>query len=538
MKRHKDPAKLRNELEKAIEISNEDPEKLFELHERLGRGSYGMVYRGRAYKTGETVAIKIIALDDEAALDDVRKEISILSTCNHENIVSYYGSYFEEDNLWIVMEYCGGGSVSDICQNLESGLSNDQIALICREALKGLDYLHKLHKIHRDIKGGNILLTDSGDVKLADFGVSATLFNTFSKRNTFVGTPYWMAPEVIREDKYDGKADCWSLGITAIEMAEILPPYHNIHPMRVLFNIPRNDPPTLQDKEKWSPEFHSFLAACLQRDPAKRPDAAGLLEHPFVKNCKPKSILAELVQMCRDTVERRGYTVTETHEEEAAYDDNNTGTVVTRDADTWINNTDDTGTMVLKGDDVFDAGTTVYKGDTTTATDFDSGTTVFRGGDEDDDHSAFSTFIQVPEPESRDATLYKKPSITRPTHHPRKKVTDDPKRNFGLKDELQKIWRKDCTIQIPFISLNYISPESLLSNKDANDIKTTLDELALGSSSSLNSAALSPTINNLLKTLTYHKTRERLTPMTPKEMEQNTCIVADLTSTLKTILRL
>eukprot|EP01087_Luapelamoeba_hula_P019366 TRINITY_DN6403_c0_g1_i2.p2 TRINITY_DN6403_c0_g1~~TRINITY_DN6403_c0_g1_i2.p2 ORF type:complete len:154 (-),score=29.53 TRINITY_DN6403_c0_g1_i2:730-1191(-) len=143
------------------------------------------------------------------------------------------------------MEYCGGGSAIDICNILGTGINEDQIALICREALRGLEYLHRIKKLHRDIKGGNILLTDQGDVKLADFGVSATLASTFSKRNTFVGTSYWMAPEVIRENKYDGRADVWSLGITAIELAETLPPYSQIHPMRVLFMISKAQPPTL-----------------------------------------------------------------------------------------------------------------------------------------------------------------------------------------------------------------------------------------------------------------------------------------------------
>ncbi|EFA77693.1 putative protein serine/threonine kinase [Heterostelium album PN500] len=318
-----------------VTISPEDPGTIFQRQERLGRGSFGQVFKAININDGTVVAIKIISLDDQEAIKDVRKEISILSECNDTNIVQYYGSYFKDHQLWIVMEYCGGGSVADLVQVVEV-LSEDEISLICREALKGLQYLHNCKKIHRDIKGGNILLNDKGEVKLADFGVSAQLFSTFSKRNTFVGTPYWMAPEVIQENKYDGKADVWSLGITALEMAETIPPNANVHPMRVIFMIPREDPPTLQNREKWSPKFHDFLSKCLTKDPMQRPTSEELLKHEFVQTNKSISILGDLIEKRRHILNSAEFYDDE-EEEDAGYveknsdDEENYSTVVTKE---------------------------------------------------------------------------------------------------------------------------------------------------------------------------------------------------------------
>ncbi|XP_031267176.1 serine/threonine-protein kinase dst1 isoform X3 [Pistacia vera] len=184
------------------------------------------------------------------------------------------------------MEYCGGGSVADLMNVAEEPLEEYQIAYICREALKGLAYLHSIFKVHRDIKGGNILLTEQGEVKLGDFGVAAQLTRTMSKRNTFIGTPHWMAPEVIQESRYDGKVDVWALGVSAIEMAEGLPPRSTVHPMRVLFMISIEPAPMLEDKEKWSLVFHDFVAKCLTKEPRLRPTAAEMLKHKFVERCK------------------------------------------------------------------------------------------------------------------------------------------------------------------------------------------------------------------------------------------------------------
>jgi serine/threonine protein kinase len=195
------------------------------------------------------------------------------------------------------------GSVADLCHYLNEGLSEPEIAFVCGETLKALDYLHfSIHKIHRDIKGGNILLLKNGAVKLADFGVSAQLFNTFAQRNSFTGTPNWMAPEVIHEAAYDSKADIWSLGITAIEMAETRPPYADIHPMRVLFRISRDPPPLLQEPARWSAAFVAFLARCLTKEPNDRPNASVLRNDPFVRQAPQRSVL--LPRLARVAVSR------------------------------------------------------------------------------------------------------------------------------------------------------------------------------------------------------------------------------------------
>ncbi|KAG4158621.1 hypothetical protein ERO13_D02G130100v2 [Gossypium hirsutum] len=233
-------------------VIREDPSTKYELLNELGKGSYGAVYKARNIRTSELVAVKVISLSEgEEEYEEIRGEIEMLQQCSHSNVVRYFGSYPGEEYLWIVMEYCGGGSVADLMNDTEEPLEENQIAYICREALKGLDYLHSIFKVHRDIKGGNILLTEQGEVKLGDFGVAAQLTRTMSKRNTFIGTPHWMAPEVIQESRYDGKVDVWALGISAIEMAEGVPPRSAVHPMRVLFMISIEPAPMLEDKEKW-----------------------------------------------------------------------------------------------------------------------------------------------------------------------------------------------------------------------------------------------------------------------------------------------
>ncbi|GLU16912.1 hypothetical protein SLE2022_333170 [Rubroshorea leprosula] len=268
-------------------VTREDPSTKYELLHELGKGSYGAVYKARDVKTSELVAIKVISLcEGEEGYEEIHGEIEMLQQCSHPNVVRYLGSYQGEEYLWIVMEYCGGGSVADLMNVTEEPLEEYQIAYICREALKGLDYLHSIFKVHRDIKGGNILLTEQGEVKLGDFGVAAQLTRTMSKRNTFIGTPHWMAPEVIQESRYDGKVDVWALGVSAIEMAEGLPPRSAVHPMRVLFMISIEPAPMLEDKEKWSLVFHDFVAKCLTKDPRLRPTASDMLKHKFIEKCK------------------------------------------------------------------------------------------------------------------------------------------------------------------------------------------------------------------------------------------------------------
>ncbi|OTF72095.1 hypothetical protein BLA29_006961, partial [Euroglyphus maynei] len=210
----------------------------------------------------------------------------MMKDCRHPNIVAFFGSYLRRDKLWICMEYCGGGSLQDI-YHCTGPLSEDQIAYVIRETLKGLHYLHSVGKIHRDVKGANILLTEGGDVKLADFGVSAQITATISKRKSFIGTPYWMAPEVAaveRKGGYNHQCDIWAIGITAIELAELQPPMFDLHPMRALFLMSKSNfkPPTLKDKARWSPEFHQFVKMALTKNPKKRPSAEQLILHRFL----------------------------------------------------------------------------------------------------------------------------------------------------------------------------------------------------------------------------------------------------------------
>uniref|UniRef100_A0A673KR43 non-specific serine/threonine protein kinase n=1 Tax=Sinocyclocheilus rhinocerous TaxID=307959 RepID=A0A673KR43_9TELE len=272
-----------------------DPAGIFELIEVVGNGTYGQVYKGRHVKTGQLAAIKVMDVTEEEE-DEIKLEINMLKAhSHHRNIATYYGAFVkkspagQDDQLWLVMEYCGAGSVTDLLKKTKGNcLKEDWIAYICREVLRGLLHLHSHHVIHRDIKGQNVLLTENAEIKLVDFGVSAQLDRTIGRRNTFIGTPYWMAPEVIACDDspdstYDYRSDVWSLGITALEMAEGAPPLCDMHPMRALFLIPRNPPPKLKSK-KWSKKFQTFVDGCLVKNYLHRPSTETLLRHSFIKD--------------------------------------------------------------------------------------------------------------------------------------------------------------------------------------------------------------------------------------------------------------
>ncbi|KAI3658557.1 hypothetical protein MP638_002801, partial [Amoeboaphelidium occidentale] len=259
----------------------QEPDDVFNLLDKLGEGSYGSVYKAIHKKSGTVVALKIVPIEND--LEDIIKEINVMNGCDSPYIVRYYGSYFKNDNLWMFIEFCGAGSVADIMKVCKTVMSEQEVAVIVRSALEGLKYMHERLKIHRDIKAGNILLNSKGECKLADFGVAGQLSDTVAKRNTVIGTPFWMAPEIIQEVGYGVSADIWSLGITAIEMSEGRPPYYNVHPMRALFIIPSRPPPTLENAKNFSEAFNKFIARCLVKNPEQRASAAQLLSVNWFK---------------------------------------------------------------------------------------------------------------------------------------------------------------------------------------------------------------------------------------------------------------
>ncbi|GAM24236.1 hypothetical protein SAMD00019534_074110 [Acytostelium subglobosum LB1] len=279
------PVPLENETPVTLNelISLEDPKKIYSSINKIGEGGAGEVFEAVSSRNNQTIAIKKMKLKAQN-LKTVINEIGMMKNSNHLNIVQYIDSYIVADELWVAMEYMGGGCLTEVLdQYSEIQLTENQIAFVVHEVLKGLAYIHKFNRIHRDIKSDNILIGCNGDIKLADFGYAAQLTQNKQTRNSVVGTPYWMAPELIKGNNYDFKVDIWSLGILTREMAEGEPPYLEFPPLRALFLLTTQGLPPIRDSYKWSKEFNDFLSKTLEKDTANRPSASELLNHPFLK---------------------------------------------------------------------------------------------------------------------------------------------------------------------------------------------------------------------------------------------------------------
>ncbi|KNC53615.1 STE/STE20 protein kinase [Thecamonas trahens ATCC 50062] len=265
-------------------FSTEDPLKAWEIGDKIGEGSFAVVHKVRNRETREIAAAKIIKSCNTSAIKEIQAEVEVMMRgTSHPNMVTLNATYNRNGKIWIIMEYCGGNSVYGIYQRLRRPFTENMIKFVIRESLQGLDHMHRSGLIHRDIKGANILLTHRGEVKLADFGVAAQLTHSRQRKSTLVGTPYWMAPEVVYDGAtYDSKADIWSLGITCIEMAELKPPNSSIDATTAMYLIPNQPSPNFAKPSRFSPEFRDFVRRCLHKNPAKRPSAAELLAHPFL----------------------------------------------------------------------------------------------------------------------------------------------------------------------------------------------------------------------------------------------------------------
>ncbi|EDR28356.1 serine/threonine protein kinase, putative [Entamoeba dispar SAW760] len=278
--------------------------KDFEVVEKLGEGSYGSVFHAIHKPTGTHAAVKTVRIDGDTT--DVEKEIVLMKQCDTDYIVRFFGHFFVDKDLWIVMEICGAGSVCDIMHILNATLDEREIQIILKDTLHGLAYLHKMHMIHRDIKAANILVSDDGVCKLADFGVSTKMGGTNKLQKTLIGTPYWMAPEVILESGHNEKADIWSVGITAIEMFDGRPPHSELHAMRAIFLIPNRPPPTLSAPEEVSKAFNDFIALCCVKNFRERPSALELLKCDFMKPNGNRKRITDLIEKENEVIAEFG----------------------------------------------------------------------------------------------------------------------------------------------------------------------------------------------------------------------------------------
>jgi len=287
-------------------VSKDDPRARFisAAQDLIGAGGAAEVFLATDSFTHNKVAIKKMKLT-ASNIKDITTEIRIMKASVHPNIVNYINSYIVDDKLWVVMEFMAAGCLTEVLNQYAAvRLTERHIATICMETLRGLQYMHSLNCIHRDIKSDNILLGATGEVKLADFGYAAQLTRDKGVRTTVVGTPYWMSPELIHGNNYDTKVDIWSLGIMCMEMAEGEPPYIDLTPLRALFMITTKGIPALKEPQQWSAEFKHFVSQCLLIHAPDRPSASTLLNHPFLQKAGHTSELVAPITAARQYAER------------------------------------------------------------------------------------------------------------------------------------------------------------------------------------------------------------------------------------------